>query len=184
MKDQILNRINSFIDESEVQGKRILEAGSRNVNGSVRSIMEKYGPESYFGVDIEEGDGVDGVCNIYDLISEFGIDEFDIVVCTETLEHVNDWRWAVHNLKAVLKPGGILIFSAPIPGVKYHGYPFDFWRYSKRDCELIFRDMNIINMGYILHTLVAKMEKPLNFEEAGLSNIELHPVEAKNVKGE
>ena len=176
MKDQILIVVNSFIDESEVHGKRILEAGARNVNGSVRSILEQYHPASYLGIDIEAGEGVDQIRNIYDLVSEFGKDSFDIVVCTETLEHVEDWRLGIQNLKGILKPEGIMIFSSPIPEVKYHGYPFDFWRYTEKDCRSIFQDMNIMNIQLAVNTVILKMQKPLNFKEAKLDHIELFSV--------
>ena len=176
MKDKILITIDSFINVFEIHGKRILEAGSRNVNGSVRTIMEQYHPASYLGIDIEAGEGVDQMCNIYDLVSEFGKDSFDIVVCTETLEHVEDWRLGIQNLKGVLKPEGIMIFSSPIPEVKYHGYPFDFWRFTEKDCRLIFQDMNIMNIQSVVRAIILKMKKPLNFKEAKLNHIELFSV--------
>lgn len=38
---------------------RVLEIGSRDVNGSIRSIFMDHGTEYYVGVDIEDGPGVD-----------------------------------------------------------------------------------------------------------------------------
>jgi len=45
---------------------------------------------------------------------------FDFAVCIETLEHVQDDRRTVAELRRVLKPGGILILSVP-----YRGFPFE-----------------------------------------------------------
>ena len=138
--------------------------------------MEKYHLESYIGIDIEEGDGVDKICNMYNLVFEFGKEQFDIVVCMETLEHVEDWRLAISNLKTILKPGGIMIISAPIPGRKYHGYPFDFWRFTKEDWNMIFVDMHIQVLQGIKKGNVLKIKKPLDFQEIDLNHIELHSV--------
>ena len=98
MKVEILQYVDSIISESEIQGKSILEAGARNVNGSVRSVIEKHCPSSYLGIDLEEGDGVDQIHDICNLVSVFGQDQFDVVACMETLEHIEDWRLAVSNL--------------------------------------------------------------------------------------
>ncbi len=39
--------------KEEVAGKRVLEIGSYNVNGSLRQIVKSWGPAEYIGVDIE-----------------------------------------------------------------------------------------------------------------------------------
>jgi hypothetical protein len=48
-----------FIDNikiEEFKGKRVLEVGSRYVNGSVRPLIEHFcSPKEYVGVDIEAG---------------------------------------------------------------------------------------------------------------------------------
>ena len=38
---------------------------------------------------------------------------FDVVVCTETLEHVNDASATLDSIRRVLKPGGMLLLSVP-----------------------------------------------------------------------
>jgi len=42
------------------------------------------------------------------LVEFFGINKFDVVISTEMLENVKDWRIVINNLKEVLKPGGII----------------------------------------------------------------------------
>jgi len=45
---------------------------------------------------------------------------FDLVVCSDVLEHIEDDRGAVAALAAVLKPGGILIVTSPsVPQPKH-----------------------------------------------------------------
>jgi hypothetical protein len=85
------------ITRVDVEGKSVLEVGSYNVNGSFRDHIRYFGPLSYLGVDAVEGTGVDQVCRVEDLVSTFGPERFDLIVSTEMLEHVADWRKAVRN---------------------------------------------------------------------------------------
>src|SRR5512133_1128292 len=78
----------THLTSGDVRGKSVLEVGSQNVNGSLRSYVEGLGPSRYFGVDMTPGDGVDEVCSAEKLIERFGVDAFDVVISTEMLEHV------------------------------------------------------------------------------------------------
>ncbi|MEM2622979.1 MAG: class I SAM-dependent methyltransferase [Candidatus Nezhaarchaeales archaeon] len=96
----------------EFRGKRVLEVGSRYVNGSVRSLTERFmRPKEYIGVDIELGRYVDVVLPAEKLLEWFGSESFDVVILTETLEHVKDWRKVIANMKDVLKPGGYIYIT-------------------------------------------------------------------------
>lgn len=52
---------------------------------------------------------------------------FDLIVCTEVLEHVADWPTAFENLARLLKPGGQLLITCPHIWVP-HEEPYDFFR--------------------------------------------------------
>lgn len=111
-----------------VAGKSVCEVGAYNVNGTVRPIIEAHDPGSYLGVDIEAGPGVDLVADVETLPEQFP-DGFDLVVSTEMLEHVFDWRPAIKSLVRLVAPGGALAVTTRSPGFPYHPYPIDMWRY-------------------------------------------------------
>lgn len=131
------------LDFADISEKAVLEVGALDVNGSVRSIVGALGPASYLGVDIEAGPGVDELADVHSLVERYGKHSFDVVISTEMLEHIKDWRSAIENLKGVVRPGGVLLITTRSPGFKYHGYPFDYWRYTPEDMTRLLRDFEI-----------------------------------------
>lgn len=132
-----------ILTRSDVEGKRVLEVGSYDVNGTLRGAIDPLNPASYTGVDMAPGPGVDQVCLAEGLIDRFGPESFDVVLSTEMLEHVQDWRTVIDNMKGVLAIGGILVLTTRSKGFQFHGYPVDFWRFSLSDMRVIFSDMTI-----------------------------------------
>ena len=88
---------------------RVLEFGSRNVNGSPRELFGNFGVR-YVGVDIEDGPGVD----IVDDAARCLIREqaFDVVICAEVAEHTPDWALIVENAYRHLAAAGLFLFTA------------------------------------------------------------------------
>ena len=169
--------IMTSLKSEEVHGKRVLEVGSLDVNGSVRPFVELLNPAEYLGADIIPGPGVDIVCDVKDIVKRFGPDSFDVVLSTEMLEHVRDWRWAIHAIKAVCKPGGAIVITTRSPGFPYHGHPFDFWRYEIEDLKYIFKDCNIEKIEKDPDKGVfIKVRKPEQFTEADLTGYELYSI--------
>jgi len=163
---------------SEVEGKRVLEVGALDVNGSLRPILHRLHPAEYIGVDLVPGRGVDQICRVEDLEKTFGKDSFDLVVATELLEHVCDWPQAVSNLKRVCKPGGIILITTRAPGFRYHGYPDDYWRYDVDDIRHIFSDFYLMRLESDPDApgVFFKGKKPLDFHENNLSEYPLFSI--------
>src|SRR2546426_1965120 len=163
----------------DVTNKRILEVGSRSVNGSLRQIVESLMPNEYTGVDLEPGPGVDMICGVERVVKTFGQASFDVVISTELLEHVLDWRSAISNIKMVCRRDGLIVLTTRSVGFHYHGYPNDFWRYGPEDIQFIFRDMEILMVerdAIESPGVFAKIRKPHDFREADISDIELYSV--------
>jgi len=84
---------------------KVLEAGSLNVNGSVRHYFDV---DSYVGLDWREGPGVDKVCFAHEM--EFPY-LFDTIASASMLEHDPFWDRSIHALVKHLAPDGILVMT-------------------------------------------------------------------------
>lgn len=168
----------SNLRAEDIRHKSVIEVGSLNVNGSLRSIVDAFAPHSYIGVDIQMGPGVDKICCATDLLGFFGHEVFDLVICTELLEHVRNWRLVISNLKGVLKPNGILLITTRSIDFPYHGYPFDFWRFQKSDMEIIFSDFRIEVLENDPESpgVFLRARKPNTFKENDLISYQLFSV--------
>lgn len=93
----------------------VLEIGSLDVNGSVRSLVDA---SPWVGIDLDVGPGVDVVASGHD----FGADgSFATVVSSECLEHDPGWADTLRNAVRVLRPGGLLLLTCATRGRAEHG---------------------------------------------------------------
>lgn len=166
------------LSAEEVSGRHVLEVGSRDVNGSVRTVVDALGPASYLGVDIEEGPGVDVICDATNLVSRFGRERFDVVISTELLEHVWDWRSVIDEMKSVLRTGGVLLITTRSRGFGVHGYPYDYWRYEPEDMHRIFADFEVetVEPDRLRPGVFVKARKPELHDAADLGEIALYSI--------
>ena len=112
---------------------RVLEIGSRNINGSVRSLFPA--ASEFIGVDPVDGPDVDVVGD--GSVVDLGHGTFDIVVCTEVLEHVDDEiaTGIISNAWRHLASDGVFIMTCAGPGRHAHSAideqpirPWEFYR--------------------------------------------------------
>jgi SAM-dependent methyltransferase len=167
-------------EPSDFNNKRILEVGSKDVNGSVRPyILRISQPESYTGVDIEAGKGVDIILDAERLVDHFGVNVFDVVICCEMVEHVKNWQLIFENLKRVLKPTGLMLLTTVMPGFPFHEFPSDYWRYERSDMNMIFSDFRVLTIetDSQVHGIYVKALKPEIWQPNKLEGIQLHSME-------
>ncbi len=116
--------------------KKVLDVGAGG------SGYHKFFPNR-LSVDIDPARRPDVVADAQKL--PFADGEYEMVLCTEVLEHVRNPKAAMDELFRVLKPGGMLIlttrFVYPI-----HDAPNDFWRYTKYGLLHQFRNFQIIEI--------------------------------------
>jgi len=97
-------------------GKRVLEIGSLDINGSVRKLFN--GCE-YIGVDVAVGPGVDVVCQGQDY--DAPANSFDVAISCEVMEHNPFWAETVKNMIRLCKPGGLVVMTCATLGRREHG---------------------------------------------------------------
>ncbi|RLI46949.1 methyltransferase type 11 [Candidatus Bathyarchaeota archaeon] len=157
------------IEELNLSDKNTLEVGSLNVNGTLRDFFTG----DYHGIDIREGEGVDEVKDGSKLRYR---GKYDVIVCTEMLEHAEDWKGAINGLKKALKIGGYLLLTARSEGFGKHDYPGDYWRYSVKDMKIIFCDMEAEIIADPQHAGVFVCAKKKSTELRDLSLLEVNPI--------
>jgi hypothetical protein len=122
---------------------RMLEVGSLDVNGTVRSVLG-HAVTSYYGVDIRPGPGVDEVLDVARLSERFGAEAFDLVTSTEMLEHCFDWQGALFQMLNVLRPDGVLLLTTRSPGFPLHDHPADHWRFGREELKHLLEPVGVI----------------------------------------
>lgn len=117
----------------------VLEVGSRDENGSARTIFQDR-VRFYWGIDAREGRGVDQVMLAHDLRSADGA--YDLVICTEMLEHdARPWL-SLPEMARVMKSGASLLLTArgfdDYAGCYgKHDCPKDYWRFNVSSFEVL-----------------------------------------------
>lgn len=94
--------------------QRVVEIGSRDINGSVRALIDA---DEYIGIDLEPGPGVDVVADCREWDPPW---DASVVICAEVLEHAPEPRAVVDAAIGYLKPGGRLILTCAGPGRAPH----------------------------------------------------------------
>lgn len=103
MHQQAYEWVSKTVSQIPVR-RSVLEFGSRDVNGTARSVFSQ--ADRYLGIDIIEDAGVDIVADA----STFKAgDTFDTVLCMEVLEHTDKAREICRNAHAHLSKHGVFI---------------------------------------------------------------------------
>jgi SAM-dependent methyltransferase len=139
MHESVMEWVGAQVEKHGLAPLRTLEIGSRDVNGSVRSLFTG----EYVGLDAQTGKGVDVLATSWDI--PFNRNTFDVVVSTSMLEHDRYFWRTLQNVSWVLKPGGYFILTTVSWGFFEHDKP-DYYRFlpdswetlmELADCEMI-----------------------------------------------
>jgi SAM-dependent methyltransferase len=122
------------------------QAAELRGRGGVRVLDVGCGPKPYYpffadvaseyvGVDVVENPAADLLGAVEALPVVDG--SFDVVLCTQVLEHCDDPAQAVRELRRVTAPGGRVLASTH--GVQvYHPSPQDLWRWTHEGLRRVF----------------------------------------------
>lgn len=129
MHPSVQNFVGAVVAEHQLAERSVLEVGSLDVNGSVRS----YFTGAYHGIDMREGPGVDQVLLASEVWVHYPL-SYDVVLSTEVLEHDPEPWLSLASMMHATKPEGRLILTArgfdERGAFPVHGFPQDHFRYS------------------------------------------------------
>ncbi|MEA2356244.1 MAG: hypothetical protein QOD61_2373 [Solirubrobacteraceae bacterium] len=116
------------------------------VEGSVLDVGCGYKPyrawvpgaTRYFGIDVVPGPEVDAVIEPGEPWP-VADGEFDVVVCTQVLEHVGDLELTVDELVRAVRPGGEALITVPFIFGE-HNSPHDYRRFSRHGVRRLLED--------------------------------------------
>ena len=171
LKEKILSKntrskLNDFLDEYKSKSYTL-------DLGCGKSPYIKYFPNRV-GFDFVKREKVDKTGDIHKL--PFKDKEFDIVLCTEVLEHSHSPRIAISEMNRVLETGGKLILTTRFV-FPLHDSPFDFFRYTKYGLKELFKDWEIIElreeMGTMetLGTLLQRLAFQIDFKGGKITKV-------------
>jgi len=121
---------------SHASDRRTLDIGAQNGPYSVHFPRR-------VALDIQPGIGVQviGDAQALGILDE----TFDVVLCTEVLEHIPDPQRAIDEIYRVLAPGGQLLLTTRVL-FPIHDAPHDYFRFTKYGLRHLLRRFEILEL--------------------------------------
>jgi predicted SAM-dependent methyltransferase len=131
-----------------VRNATVIEMGAKRSNPANSTLHRTWAAEDaeFTGTDFENGIDVDVVADAHSLSLSFKPGSVDAVISVSVFEHLQRPWIAAMEIGKVLKPGGIVFvythFAFPI-----HGFPSDYYRFTREGLETIFTDAGLTVLG-------------------------------------
>ncbi|OGL30973.1 methyltransferase [Candidatus Saccharibacteria bacterium RIFCSPHIGHO2_02_FULL_47_12] len=162
------NSVSDFIgrmgERFDGEGVEVLDIAPQDFEGA-NPYFKKATVETF---DINSEAGTTYVGDITKKNDSIPDGRFDVVVCTEVLEHTLQPFDAVEEIRRILKPGGVALVSTPF-NFRIHGPLPDCWRFTEHGLRALFKDFEILELNAleeparflapIHYTLVARKKK-------------------------
>lgn len=84
---------------------------------------------------------------------------FEGIICTEVLEHVQNYQKLINEMYRVMKKDGRAIITVPW-SARYHYIPYDFFRYTPSSLKIMFsqfKEVKIQNRGTDISNIANKI---------------------------
>ncbi len=123
----------------ELKAPSVLELGTKQSVPGRSTMHRDWVPHAseFLGSDIEHGADVDIVADAHRLSEVVGRERFDVILSCSTFEHLKYPNLAAHEIMKTLKVGGLL-FVQTHQSFPLHGYPSDYFRFSREALASLF----------------------------------------------
>jgi predicted SAM-dependent methyltransferase len=126
-----------------IPNAKVLELGTKRSRPNFPTHHKSWAPEAKWVMsDFQEGLDVDVIADAHKLTETFEPESFDAVVACSVFEHLQRPWIAAKEIAGVLKPGG-MVFVQTHQTFVLHGYPNDYWRFTKEALQTIFEDAGL-----------------------------------------
>jgi SAM-dependent methyltransferase len=144
--NSVRGRIRAFIEShADKLGNDVLEIGSRMTNPHTWWIVNRDLAQGHWtGCDMQSGHNVDVVADIHNPPHEW-YGKFTGILCSEVMEHVARPHLAMYQLKNMIKPGGYIVITT-LFAFPEHGFPDDYFRYSRSGLKILLEDAGFIDV--------------------------------------
>jgi SAM-dependent methyltransferase len=142
LRKDVADFVSKYGKELDSQNSNVLDIAPQDHEGA-----KPYFPSSNVEtLDIDPNSGASYVADICqnneNIIKS---DSFDVIVCTEVLEHTLQPFDAVKELHRILKPGGVALVSTPY-NFRIHGPLPDCWRFTEHGLRELFKEFEIVEI--------------------------------------
>ncbi len=162
LRKNVTNFINKCAEKFDIKDCQILDIAPQDHSGA-KDFFKK---STVSTLDIDKNSNASYIADLCQNNSEIiPKNSFDIVVCTEVLEHTLNPFDAVKEIYRVLKPNGYACVSVPF-NFRIHGPLPDCWRFTEYGLRSLFSSFEICELNElktadrdlmpIHYTLIAK----------------------------
>ncbi len=142
LRENVSRFLKSASHEYDKAGIKVLDIAPQDHEGA-GAYFKKSKVET---LDIDSTSGATFIADLCENNSKIIKDNsFDIVVCTEVLEHTRQPFKAAEEIMRLLKPGGKALISTPF-NFRIHGPLPDCWRFTEHGLRELFKNFEILSL--------------------------------------
>jgi SAM-dependent methyltransferase len=173
-----MNVLDAFITRCRSMNKpRVLELGTKRSVPDRSTKHAEWVPTAseFLGTDLEPGIDVDFTADVHQLSAVVGHNQFDIIISCSSFEHFKYPHVAAHEVMKVLRMGGLL-FIQTHQTFPLHGYPFDYFRFSREALSGLFgtrMGFRVISTDYEFPAVILSERDPLLKDLEAYLNVRL-----------
>lgn len=142
IRDNVSHFLEQNAEQFDSSSIKILDIAPQDHAGAKKSFLAS----QVLTADIDEKSGANYIIDIcMNNENKIATGTFDIVVCTEVLEHTLNPFSAVNEIHRILKYNGLLLMTTPF-NFRIHGPLPDCWRFTEYGIRALLKGFEIIQI--------------------------------------